>query len=133
MIQQAINRASGWALKKLTATYVTLHLSDIGKAIKVESDDEVRALLLKMVGNPLVSARRIGITSFSQIESNDVSAQISASGSVTFSDPPPQFTKEQVDNVLRDVQEQSALLAALDQQIGKNKEYLAKVRFSPGF
>lgn len=67
-----------------------------------------------------------------QIESNDISAQISASGSVTFSDPPPQFTKEQVDNVLRDVQEQSALLSMLEQEIGKNKEYLVKVCFSSG-
>jgi COP9 signalosome complex subunit 3 len=49
LVQQAINRASRWALKKLTATYVTLHVSDIGKAIKINSEDEVRALLLSMV------------------------------------------------------------------------------------
>ncbi|EDR06856.1 uncharacterized protein LACBIDRAFT_328620 [Laccaria bicolor S238N-H82] len=33
------------ALKRLTATYVTLHLATIGKAIKIGSEDEVRELL----------------------------------------------------------------------------------------
>ena len=42
-------RAPRWVLKKLTSTYVTLHLSDIGRAIKIDSEDEVRALLLSMV------------------------------------------------------------------------------------
>jgi COP9 signalosome complex subunit 3 len=49
---------------------------------------------------------------------------------VTFSDPPAQFTKEQVDGVLRDVQEQTALLAYLEQEAGRSKEYLGKVRVS---
>ena len=49
LVHQALNRASRWALKKLTATYVTLHVSDIGKAVKIDSEDEVRALLLSMV------------------------------------------------------------------------------------
>ena len=63
-----------------------------------------------------------------QIESNDITAQIDANGTVTFSDPPAQFTKEQVDGVLRDVQEQTALLAYLEQEVGRSKEYLGKVR-----
>ena len=49
LITQAIARAPRWVLKKLTSTYVTLHLSDIGRAIKIDSEDEVRALLLSMV------------------------------------------------------------------------------------
>lgn len=109
LIQQAINRASRWALKKLTATYVTLHVSDIGKAVKIDSEDEVRALLLSM------------------IESNDICAEISASGSVTFSDPPPQFTKEQLDSVLGDIQQQTELLSMLEQEMGRSKEFLNKV------
>jgi hypothetical protein len=48
---------------------------------------------------------------------------------VTFSDPPAQFTKEQVDGVLRDVQEQTALLVYLEQEVGRSKEYLSKVGF----
>ena len=49
LIFQAVARAPRWVLKKLTSTYVTLHLSDIGRAIKIDSEDEVRALLLSMV------------------------------------------------------------------------------------
>lgn len=108
LISQAVARAPRWVLKKLTATYVTLHLADIGKAIKIGSEDEVRELLLSM------------------IESNDISAQISADGTVTFSDPPPQFTKEQVDEALLDVQQQTALLGYLEQETGRSKEFLSK-------
>lgn len=52
LITQALTRAPRWVLKKLTSTYVTLHLSDIGRAIKIDSEDEVRALLLSMVWIP---------------------------------------------------------------------------------
>jgi len=118
-------------LKKLTATYVTLHLADIGKAIKIGSEDEVRELLLSMVRSPpssfIISSTYITLW---QIESNDISAQISADGTVTFSDPPPQFTKEQVDEALLDVQQQTALLGYLEQETGRSKEFLSKVCFS---
>ncbi|PPQ87728.1 hypothetical protein CVT25_014415 [Psilocybe cyanescens] len=109
LIQQAITRAPRWVLKKLTATYVTLHLADIGRAVKIDSEDEVRALLLSM------------------IESNDITATISADGTVTFSDPPAQFTKEQVDAALKGVQDQTALLAYLELEAGRSKEFLSKV------
>jgi len=46
---QAIERAPRWALKRLTATYVTLGLADIARAVNIESEDEVRELLLSMV------------------------------------------------------------------------------------
>jgi predicted small integral membrane protein len=49
LLQQAAIRAPRWVLKKLTATYVTLHLSDIGRVVKIDSEDGVRALLLSMV------------------------------------------------------------------------------------
>ncbi|KAG6819781.1 hypothetical protein H0H93_008696 [Arthromyces matolae] len=108
LIQQALARAPRWTLKKLTATYVTLSLSDIAKAIRIESEDEVRELLLDM------------------IESNDVAAQISADGTVTFSDPAPTFTKEQVDHVLANVQNQAEHLKYLEREVSKSKEYLSK-------
>jgi len=47
LIQQPALRAPRWVLKKLMGTYVTLHLSDIGKVVK---EEEVRGLLLSMVG-----------------------------------------------------------------------------------
>ena len=44
-----------------------------------------------------------------------------------FSDPPPTFTRSQVDDLLRSVQNQTALLSKLDSDLGKSREYLAKV------
>ncbi|TFK28535.1 hypothetical protein FA15DRAFT_611999 [Coprinopsis marcescibilis] len=108
LLRQAIERAPRWALKKLTATYLSLNLADIGKAVKIDSEDEVRAVLLSM------------------IEEGDISATISADDSVTFSDPPPQFTRAQVDQILRDVQSQSGYLDALEKDMAKSKEYLSK-------
>ncbi|TFK31009.1 hypothetical protein BDQ12DRAFT_377887, partial [Crucibulum laeve] len=108
LLQQAFLRAPRWAIKKLTATYVTLSLADIGREVGMDSEEEVRALLLSM------------------IESNDISAQLTASGTVTFSDPPPQFTRAQIDQVLLDVQRQAAGLGELDGDIGRGKEFLSK-------
>lgn len=49
LLRQALDRAPRWALKKLTATYLSLNLADIGKAVKIDSEEEVRRLLLDMV------------------------------------------------------------------------------------
>jgi COP9 signalosome complex subunit 3 len=46
---------------------------------------------------------------------------------VSFSDPPAQFSKAQVDDVLKNAQAQTALLAHLEQEMAKSKEYLTKV------
>ncbi|KAJ7842219.1 hypothetical protein B0H14DRAFT_2781256 [Mycena olivaceomarginata] len=108
LVTQAIDRAPRWTLKKLTATYVTLGLGDIARVVGIQSEDEVRALVLSM------------------IETGDISAQISASGTVTFSDPPPQFSKDEVDTVLYSAQAQSAQLEALDREVGRSKEFITK-------
>jgi COP9 signalosome complex subunit 3 len=69
-----------------------------------------------------------------QIETGDIFAQISASGTVTFSDPPPQFTKDEVDSVLYSAQAQSAQLEGLELEMARSKEFISKVRtFLPGF
>jgi hypothetical protein len=49
LVTQAIDRAPRWTLKKLTATYVTLGLGDIARVVGIQSEDEVRALVLSMV------------------------------------------------------------------------------------
>ncbi|KAJ7045189.1 hypothetical protein C8F04DRAFT_526871 [Mycena alexandri] len=108
LLLQVIDRAPRWTLKKLTATYVTLGLGDIARVVGISSEDEVRALILSM------------------IETGDISAQISASGTVTFSDPPPQFTKEEVDTVLYDAQRQSDVLEALELEMARSKEFINK-------
>ncbi|KAF8885334.1 hypothetical protein BD779DRAFT_1533952 [Infundibulicybe gibba] len=108
LIIQAIERAPRWVLKKLTATYVTLGLADIARAIRMDSEHDVRGLILSM------------------IESGDISAHISADGTVTFSDPAPEFSRGEVDRVLRDAQTQSALLEHLDMEMARSKEFLNK-------
>ena len=65
-----------------------------------------------------------------KIETGDISAQISADGTVTFSDPPPQFSKEDVDRVLQDAQQQTTLLGRLEMEMARSKDYLSKVRLS---
>jgi COP9 signalosome complex subunit 3 len=47
---------------------------------------------------------------------------------VTFSDPPAQFSKMEIDQVLAEAQNQAAFFAALNGEIGKSKEFLTKVR-----
>jgi COP9 signalosome complex subunit 3 len=39
-------------IKKLTSTYLTLGLAEIGKNVRIADVEEVRALILKMVGAP---------------------------------------------------------------------------------
>ena len=47
---------------------------------------------------------------------------------MTFSDPPAQFSKTNVDQVLAEAQNQAALFAVLNREVGKSKEFLTKVR-----
>jgi hypothetical protein len=47
---------------------------------------------------------------------------------VTFSDPPAQFSKPEIDQVLAEAQHQAALFAVLNREVGKSKEFLTKVR-----
>ncbi|KAJ7696758.1 hypothetical protein B0H17DRAFT_929048 [Mycena rosella] len=108
LVTQVIDRAPRWTLKKLTATYVTLGLGDIARAVGIQSEEDVRALILSM------------------IETGDISAQISASGTVTFSDPPPQFTRGEVDAVLHGAQAQSEVLEMLEMEMARSKEFIGK-------
>jgi len=127
LINQAIERAPRWALKKLIGTYVTLNLTDIARQVKLQSDDQVREMLLNMVRTCLHKHSLPFLGLRKQIESSEISARISANGTVIFSDPPPTFTRSQVDDLLRSVQNQAALLSKLDSDLGKSREYLGKV------
>ena len=49
LINQATDRAPVWLIKKLTATYLTLGLSDIGREVGIDSPEEVREIILSMV------------------------------------------------------------------------------------
>ena len=125
LIQQALSRAPRWLLKKLTRTYVTVNVKEIGKAVKIEDEAEVRALILSMVcPYPVVEGK---LTILLKIESSDISAQISSDGTVTFSDPPPQFTRDQVDRILKEAQDQTAFLDQVDMSVARSREFLSKV------
>ena len=50
LINQALERAPRRLIKKLTSTYLTLGLAEIGKNVRISEVEEVRALVLKMVG-----------------------------------------------------------------------------------
>jgi hypothetical protein len=50
LIMQALSVHRTGPLKRLTTTCVTLGLSDIPRAVNVESEDEVWELVLSMVG-----------------------------------------------------------------------------------
>ncbi|KAI6145726.1 hypothetical protein EDD17DRAFT_1790871 [Pisolithus thermaeus] len=108
LISEALERAPRWSIRKLTATYLTLHLSDIGQAVGIESEGQVRALILDM------------------IQSSEICARLSSDGTVSFSDPPVQFEKADVDKVLGNAQKQCALLVRLEREMARSKEYLTK-------
>lgn len=131
MVLQALERAPRWSIKKLTATYLTLHLSDIAHAVGIESVGEVRALILDMVSVLKFEHVRWPCSQAkmrAQIASSEISARLSADGTVSFFDPPVTFKKADVDRVLAHAQEQAALLASLERETARSKEYLIKVR-----
>ncbi|KAH0835008.1 hypothetical protein J3R83DRAFT_10732 [Lanmaoa asiatica] len=108
LVLQALERAPRWSIRKLTATYLTLHLSDIAHAVGIENVEEVRALILDMIA------------------SSEISARLSADGTVSFFDPLVTFAKTDVDRVLAHAQGQAALLGSLEREMARSKEYLTK-------
>ena len=69
-----------------------------------------------------------GIIEYTQIESDEIDAQISVDGTVTFIDAMPHITKTRVDKALAEAQIQSKALAELERAINVSREYLQKVR-----
>ena len=49
LVQQVIEHAPRWLIRRLTSTYLTLGLGDIAKEIGLESADQVRTVILDMV------------------------------------------------------------------------------------
>ena len=59
----------------------------------------------------------------SQIDSGEINASISGDGTVTFADPVPQFSKDELDQMLVDAQEHSRLLLEIERGVNASKEY----------
>ncbi|KAI0673253.1 hypothetical protein C8Q78DRAFT_970329 [Trametes maxima] len=110
LINQAIDRAAVWLIKKLTATYLTLGLADIGREVGIDQDEEIREIILSM------------------IDAGEINATISADNTVTFADVVPKFSKDDLDRILVQAQEHNRALLKVEREINASKEYLTKVR-----
>jgi COP9 signalosome complex subunit 3 len=138
LLRLVVERAPRWAIRKLTETYLTLSLLEIGRAAGIEDVAEVRRIVLSMVRMCRHEARvctrprknrRAFSYDFGQIEAGEIDASIDASGSVTFSDEEPTaVSKAEIDRALRVAQEQEQVLRKLEREIARNKDYLQKVR-----
>jgi COP9 signalosome complex subunit 3 len=129
-----VDRAPRWAIRKLTDTYLTLSLPEIGRAAGIEDVAEVRRIVVSMVRLcglwPLLSGKiPLYSYAFEQIETGEIEASVDADGSVTFADDEPAaVSKAELDRALRVAQEQEKVLRKLEREIAKNKDYLQKVR-----
>ncbi|KAJ4495800.1 hypothetical protein C8J55DRAFT_553560 [Lentinula edodes] len=128
LVDLLVAEAPKWIIKRLTETYVTLGLAEIGRYIGIDNEQQVRALVLNM------------------IESKTILATISDSGIVTFHDAPGTvdisvedirpllgalptgigLQKVSVPILLEAIQRQSAHLAQLDMETGRSKEFISK-------
>jgi len=108
LLQQVVDCAPRWLIRKATQTYLTLGMADIAKETGNPDVDQNRAIVLSMIDN------------------GEINATISVDDTVTFSDSTSEVTKSDIDKALRKAQEQSELLLALERELHANKEYLSK-------
>ncbi|KAH8115983.1 hypothetical protein DFH11DRAFT_1876551 [Phellopilus nigrolimitatus] len=110
LVRQAMERARRWAIKKLTETYITLSLAEIGDAVNLPDQEAVRAIVVSM------------------IEDDEIVGSIDADGTVTFDDASLEssVSQAQVDALLAAAQHQGAVLAELDRKLGRSREFLSK-------
>jgi hypothetical protein len=57
-----------------------------------------------------------------------MNATLDVSGTVTFHDAERQYCGAEVDSLLKEAQEQGALLSELDRELGRSTDFLSKVR-----
>ncbi|KAI5117842.1 hypothetical protein M0805_008114 [Coniferiporia weirii] len=108
LVKQVLERGRRWAIKKLTGTYITLSMAEIGKAVNLPDEESVRAAVVNM------------------IEDGEIIGSIAADGTVTFGDTVSTFAKAQIDQLLASAQDQGAVIAELDRKMGRSREFLSK-------
>ncbi|TCD64034.1 hypothetical protein EIP91_004668 [Steccherinum ochraceum] len=108
LIQQVLECAPRWLIRKATQTYLTLGMTDIAKETGNPSVDQNRAIVLSMIDN------------------GEINATLSVDDTVTFSDSASNVTKSDIDKALKNAQQQSVLLLELERELAQSKEYLAK-------
>lgn len=53
MLGLVVDRAPRWAIRRLTETYLTLSLFEIGRAVGMENIEEIRRVVQSMVSSRL--------------------------------------------------------------------------------
>lgn len=107
LVREVLENAPRWKLRTLTKTYLTLSLAEIGKEIGMEDASALRRLVEDMI--------KVG----------EITATLDKD-TLTFIDEKPIFSPADVEKALAEAQMQCKRLAALDQQIGRSKEFLQK-------
>ncbi|EIM87627.1 uncharacterized protein STEHIDRAFT_121213 [Stereum hirsutum FP-91666 SS1] len=150
LVKQALSRAPRWAIKKLTETYLTLGLREIGAAVGVgipsnatpvtggdggEGEGSGASKEVKWKSEDVDVEIVRGIV-LDMIEHKEINASISADDTVTFADDIPlQVSKSDVDRALAEAQRQEALLREVEGALGRSRDWLAKAmrsRDEPG-
>ena len=49
LVKIALEYAPRWCVKKLTETYMTMSLSEIGREVGISNEDDVRSIVVSMV------------------------------------------------------------------------------------
>lgn len=62
LVQQVIDRAPRWLVRKLTATYLTVGLADIAREVGIESEVTVRELIVDMVRRSRIAPAFVPLT-----------------------------------------------------------------------
>lgn len=60
-----------------------------------------------------------------------MNATLDVSGTVTFHDDEKRLYGSEVDKLLKEAQEQGAMLSELDRELGRSRDFLSKVRKLP--
>ncbi|KIK68564.1 hypothetical protein GYMLUDRAFT_36025 [Collybiopsis luxurians FD-317 M1] len=128
LVERLEKEAPKWIVKRLTETYVTLGLAEIGRYVGIEDEGQVRSLVLSMIESKLIVATisDSGIVTFhdapgtADISPEDMRALL---GAVP---PDMDLQKISISTLLQTVQSQSAYLAQLDMEIGASKDFISK-------
>ncbi|KAH8076002.1 hypothetical protein BXZ70DRAFT_963485 [Cristinia sonorae] len=109
LVQQVLDCAPRWLIRKATQTYLTLGMSDIAKETGNPNVNENRSIVLSMIDN------------------GEINGTLSEDDTVTFSETTTNITKNDIDKALKNAQEQSSLLLRLERELYASREYLVKV------
>ncbi|GJJ10308.1 hypothetical protein Clacol_004534 [Clathrus columnatus] len=115
LVRQLLEYGPRWAIRRLTATYITLSLKEIGKAVGVPDEQIVRDIVLSMIERSEIKAELNGNT---VVFLDDDLAEAGLDSQ--------SFSPKEIEKLLKSTQAQSALLAELDREVARSKEFLIR-------